>query len=323
MIRTFLDARWSLAVTLVAAMVPASASAADCDRACLIGAGDQYIAALVTHNPKAAPLSGSVRMAENARIIKPGEGFWRDATGGPTDFKIYVPDPVSRQLGFIGVMKGKDGKPVQIALRLKLDNDRKIVEAEQLVVREVRDNVLANLQRPRPGLISEIPAGQRLDRQTIIDTAAKYYDAVDNNRGADAPFADDCVRHENGIRTTGNALPAGAPASRIPGALGCSAQLDTNIMAYIGPIDRRDVSIADPVTGLAMGWSILRHPMLEHTYRVFNVSGYEKHVLKGGLYDAAFDNFAGHIIKVGPEGRIHDIEAVGYVGGEADLPSPF
>ena len=228
-----------------------------------------------------------------------------------------MPDPVSRQAGFIGMMKGEGGAPVQIALRLKLDDAGKISEAEQLVIRTVREVSLRNLQTVRPGLLEIIPEGQRMEREKLLAIGATYYDAVDNNRGADAPFADECVRHENGLRTTGNPVRPNDPSS-IPGSLGCAAQLDTNIMAYIGPIERRDVTIADPVTGLAMGWSIIRHPMLEKTYRVFNVPGYEKRTLD---YEP-FDNFAAHVFKV-RNGQIYEIEAVGYVGAGANLPSPF
>lgn len=312
-----------VAFTGVLGLATQPASAQECDRECLIGVADAYLAALVAHDPSAAPLAADARFAENAFIVPFGEGFWQDASGGPSEgYRIYVPDPVSRQVGFIGLMEGADGAPVQIALRLELDDEGKITEAEQLVIRNVREASLANMQTARAGFVTEIPAGQQLPREELLRIGATYYDAVDNNLGSDAPFADDCMRLENGFQTTGNPAREGDPTS-IPGSLGCSDQLDTNIMAYIGPIARREVSIADPVTGLSMGWSILRHPMLEHTYRVYNVPGYEKRTLTGGLYDAAFDNFAAHVFKIGPEGQIHEIEAVGYVGAGADLPSPF
>jgi hypothetical protein len=305
------------ALLVVTLGLTAVAQAAECDRSCLIGVADGYLAALVAKKPAAAPFAGTIRMAENAKIIQPGEGFWQDVSGGPTEFRIYVPDPVSRQVGFVGMMTGANGAPVQLALRLKLDEAGKITEAEQLVIRTVRDAALRNLQKVRPGLLESVPPAQRMERAKLLTIGATYYDAVDNNRGADAPFAKDCVRHENGLRTTGNPARPNDPSS-IPGSLGCADQLDTNIMAYMGPIERRDVSIADPVTGLAMGWSIIRHPMLEKTYRVFNVPGYEKRTVNF----EAFDNFAAHVFKV-KDGEIHEIEAVGYVGAGAGLPSPF
>ena len=47
---------------------------------------------------------------------EPGEGLWKTASEAPTTFAIYVPDPVSEQVGFIGIMKA-DGKPIELALR--------------------------------------------------------------------------------------------------------------------------------------------------------------------------------------------------------------
>jgi len=58
--------------------------------------------------------------------------------------------------------------------------------------------------------------------------------------------------------------------------------------------------------------------VIRTTYRVFNVPGYEKRTLD---YEP-FDNFAAHIFKV-RNGQIYEIEAVGYVGAGANLPSPF
>jgi hypothetical protein len=39
--------------------------------------------------------------------------LWKTASAAPTTFRIYVPDPVSEQVGFIGVMQ-EEGKPVQL-----------------------------------------------------------------------------------------------------------------------------------------------------------------------------------------------------------------
>ena len=55
---------------------------------------------------------------------------------------------------------GKDGdKPIQLGLRLKL-KDGKIVEAEHLVARDLRENSLKNLQTPRPRLAGDGAAGR-------------------------------------------------------------------------------------------------------------------------------------------------------------------
>jgi hypothetical protein len=77
----------------------------------------------------------------------------------------YVPDPVSRMLGFIGIMQ-ENGAPIQLGLRLAINDEGKIIEAEHQVVRNISDGNLANLRTPRPGLLSTdvIPESERLPR---------------------------------------------------------------------------------------------------------------------------------------------------------------
>ena len=60
----------------------AAAPAATCDRPCLRQALDRYLAALVTHEPAAAPLGPGFRYTENAVTVKPGDGLWDDQRFG-------------------------------------------------------------------------------------------------------------------------------------------------------------------------------------------------------------------------------------------------
>jgi hypothetical protein len=60
--------------------VAAQAQAA-CDRACLATMLDQYLAAVVKHDPKAAPLVVGFRQTENAINVPPGGGAWKTVTG--------------------------------------------------------------------------------------------------------------------------------------------------------------------------------------------------------------------------------------------------
>ena len=57
----------------------ASGYAAGCDRACLKTTLDQYLNAVVQHNPSAAPLAVGFRQTENAMVRKPGTGLWQSA----------------------------------------------------------------------------------------------------------------------------------------------------------------------------------------------------------------------------------------------------
>ena len=138
-----------LAAFSMGLLATASGAAPDpCNRACLKDLASSYIAALVAHDPSEVPLATDLKFVENVKPLKPGEGLWKTASEVPTTFAVYVPDPVSGQVGFIGMMKA-DGKPIELALRLKVRHGE-IVEAEHLIATP-RDNVLANLHTPRPG----------------------------------------------------------------------------------------------------------------------------------------------------------------------------
>jgi hypothetical protein len=68
-----------LGVCLGAATL-ARAAAPDCDRACLKSALDQYLNAVVRHDPTAAPLLIGFRETENAVVTRPGAGLWQTVT---------------------------------------------------------------------------------------------------------------------------------------------------------------------------------------------------------------------------------------------------
>ncbi len=90
-------------------------------------------------------------------------------------------------------------------------------------------------------------------------------------------------------------------------------------MAYITKIDDRRVFAADPETGLVMGLSHFHHPMNFEPYPVKALDGTIT------LYDTKRMNFkpfdlpAAHIFKIGADGKVHEIEAMGFM---APLDSP-
>src|SRR5580704_8675641 len=92
-----------------------------CDRACMTALTDQYLAALVKHDPSGLPLAKGVRFTENTAEIPIGDGLWVGASEVPATFKIYAVDPASSQVGFYGVMK-EWNRPLIIVLRLKVVN---------------------------------------------------------------------------------------------------------------------------------------------------------------------------------------------------------
>ncbi len=202
-----------------------------------------------------------------------------------------------------------------VAIRLKFDPKGKIVQAEHLLS-GVREAQMTNLESLRPGILTEIPTGQRKSHDELIKIGASYYDALDDNNGELAPFAPDCERHENGM-ITASGKPSPAPA--IPGAAAtppvardCRGQLNSNTFQYIDRIENRRVFAADPQTGLVMGLSHFHHPMNNLPYKVKALDGSEVERNKQNMPFAPFDLPAAHIFKVGPDGQIHEIEAMGF-----------
>src|SRR5712671_6882845 len=64
----------------------------NCDRACLEGVMNQYLAAVVKHDPKSLPLSEDVMYTENAQVMKVGDGFWKTAEAAGS-YKHIFADP--------------------------------------------------------------------------------------------------------------------------------------------------------------------------------------------------------------------------------------
>jgi hypothetical protein len=307
----------ALSATGAQAAQPAGAT---CDRDCLLKLADTYLAALVAHDPSKAPLAADVKFVENIKRMKPGDGLWKTTTSGPTEFKVVVPDAAAQQVGGI-VMMGSDGKPMQVGFRLKVVNGR-IVEAEHLLAAP-RETSMANLTKLRPAINMEVPYEYADSRGRLIRIAKSYYDSLDNNNGHLAPYASDCERHENGMRTAPNGGPslggAGIPgqAPRPPSLLGmqsCTSQMDSNTFEYIESLINRRIEIADEKTGLALGLSHFRHHQTQKEFRVFNDPGRDKSTMS-----MAMDLPALHIFKIWG-GQIHDIEAMGF-GAPANSPS--
>jgi len=299
----------------------AAAAPVTLDRPALLKLADDYFSALVAHDPKKVPLADDVKIVENVKRIKAGEGLRKTASSGLTEYRIVAADPVSQQVGGI-VILGSEGKPVQFGFRLKVVNG-KVAEAEHLVV-AIRDPASPNLQKARPAFPIEIPFEYADSRGRMVHIAKSYYDALDNNNGNLAPFASDCERRENGFRTApyggpslgGAGIPGAAP--RPPGLLGmldCTAQLNSGSFQYIDRIEHRRVEIADTVTGLAIGFSHFRHSMTRKKFRILNNPDRTEADMSN---QQAFDMPALHLYKIWG-GQIHEIEAVGIT---TDFNSP-
>jgi len=303
----------AVALIAITGLAQAADSGKPLDRAALIKLANDYFAALVAHDPGKVGLASDVKTVENAKRIKPGEGLWKTATAGPTEFQIVVPDTVSQEVGGMFMIQS-ESKPAQVGFRLKVVNG-KVAEAEH-VIAIPREQFLTNLQKVRPAILMDVPYEYRDSRGRLLHIAKSYYDALDLNNGSLAPFAPDCDRHENGFRTApnggavgGGGMPGGPPRPpSLTGMQDCKSQLDSQAMAYITLIDDRRVELADEQTGLALGFSHFRHEMKTKEYRVLNDPSRDT----SKMDFAPFDLPAMHIYKIWG-GQIHEIEAMGFM----------
>lgn len=304
----------ALSLTAFAAM-GTSASAQECDRNCLIDLADDYTDTFVNGEHLDIGLAQDARIVENLAVISPGEGLWATITGDKTAFNITVPDPVSQQVGILTVMFEGD-VPVLVGVRLRLDGDGAIAEAEHIVARNLSPGQLANLQSPRPRLLEPVPAPYMDSRARMLWLGESYYDALDNNNSLHSNMADDCERRENGFQTARNPMVRDAPNGNgqmdpifaYLGGLGCAAQMDTNMWEYITRIENRRVDIADPVTGLVWGQSHFEHDFTKQDFALVGVPWADNRHMEFNPFDMP----AIHIYKIWG-GAIHEIEALGVV----------
>jgi len=74
-------------------------AAADCDRACLRNALDQYLNAVMKHDPAAAPLFVGFGKRKMPWSSVRAPAFWKSVTGLGKLQRRYL-DPVSGQAGY-------------------------------------------------------------------------------------------------------------------------------------------------------------------------------------------------------------------------------
>ena len=258
-----------------------------CDRACLVGFLDTYLNALVSKDRSGLTLAEEVWFTENTARLDLGEGtLWRSDVKA-TPFKIVAADPVTGEVATQTVLNIQ-GRPALVAVRLKIER-RMISEVEQLIDRNVAPEAMELLQKPRDVMVDDLPAPpppgppkkgrgktpppapaiQRSSREFMIYAANAYFDALTGDDGHIAPFADECVRHEQGYQTVNNPKPGrAAPSPVIPppnslfgrlSTMTCEQQVSTRIFNGVKKIWPRRAVIVDEQKGLIATFPLFVH----------------------------------------------------------------
>lgn len=211
----------------------------------LIGFAEGYVEAMLAHEPSRLPVAKTVKITENAKSIRLGEGLWKTVTERKP-FTQYVADAERGCAGFYGVfMEGT--AYAMLALRLKIEGD-KIVEIESLVSR--LDNRTfgspEKLIEANPIFDRILPAEDRVPAERMIEIAHIYYDAIESNRPHIIPIDSRCSRRENGAVTLANPDPS-KPAPLAP-------------ISYIPRIRDRRVAAIDVPRGQIWLWALFDIP---------------------------------------------------------------
>jgi hypothetical protein len=233
-----------------------SANAATCDRACLKATLDQYLNAVLQHNPAAAPLTIGYRQTENAIVRRPGAGIWLTAKALGRLQRRYF-DTERGEAGYFGTLEEETGTAV-VTVRLKID-DRKISEAEWMTARKgdpgigVGAGAQANASFHDPeNLIAHppaervVPKGERLSRADMVAITNSYFDGLTAHEPALIIAHPGCIRLENGFATTQRPIPSGGTSDcTSPGAM-------TNIFA----VTARRYPIVDEEAGVVLALGV-------------------------------------------------------------------
>jgi hypothetical protein len=239
------------------------AAATDCDRACLKNTLDQYLSAVMKHDPAAAPLFVGFRQTENAVVVRPGTGVWKSVTGLGKLQRRYL-DPVSGQAAYFGIVEESANTAI-VTVRVKVEN-RKITEAEWLIARRGDPGLNGPAQPGQPAgnffdpdnLTASAPPEKpvaregRSSREAMVAATNSYFDGITSHDGSIIMAYPGCIRIENGATVTGRGARGGT------GLTDCTSNLET---INIQMVAARRYPVVDEEAGVVLAIAVfIRKP---------------------------------------------------------------
>jgi hypothetical protein len=271
-----------------------------CDRACLKGFTDNYIAALLANDPARVPLASNAKITLNDDVVSLGRVFWDQAAS--VQARVEIANPRWGDTGTQAVINNADGSQFIHVFRLKV-KDRRITEVEAMLVRNVQEGGLfdlSTLQQANPNFTRPIRPAEQDAYYDLVAAAEAYWRAFNTTGTPEyhpAPFWPGVPRLENGARTTDVAF-AGNPA------MSAAEQFDT---------------------GFHKGRNIwdLRYPVVDEEYGV--VMSFARFGLKAGFTPQRPAQAATRLVVeffAVRNGQIFDIQAA-MVNRDEALPSAW
>jgi hypothetical protein len=234
-----------------------------CDRACLEGFANRYMAALAAHNPTGLPLADDVRFTENNVELPIGEGLW-GTIDGPATKPLLFADPQRGQVGYFSLVKeGED--LAYYAMRMKVAAGR-ITEVETIVNRASYGQPHGDATKFEhdPLIGANLTPAQRRPRERLVDAANGYFSTLQLNDGTlYTEFDPKCQRLENG---QGN---AGYPdAKNEVFKMFCAEQFRLGYYHANTRVRDRDYVLVDEEKGLVLARGFIDHAGVDRNVRL-------------------------------------------------------
>lgn len=242
--------------------LPFSAKAAtSCDRACLEGFANGYIAAALAHDVAKLPLAADAKVAENNIAITPGEGSFATLSG-QGKYRHYFADPATGSVGLITTVTEHGAKGI-LDLRMRV-TDGKIAEIETLMIRDAggHDRYEA-LAAPEQPWLDVVPSEKRLSRAEMVRAVNHYFSYMTHNdgRGDYTFFDDECDRLEHALKTTNvrQREAYGHSSDTNFSSLTCAQQQETGFLGFVTEIRNRRFFILDEERQVVLAAVTLDH----------------------------------------------------------------
>ena len=216
---------------------------------------------------------------ENGQRLPIGEGLWATADKVGPYCHGFLDEESGQAACFATLTEGSTHSIM--ALRIGLEAEQ-VSEIEATVARpplfggvSAFGDGAATLDASGgadPAWFAEIHPSERMSRAELERVADLYFAGLERNDGrGEYPFAEDCIRIENGFRTTG--VPPSPNAGKTPyfeafRALTAKQQFKTGYFAFVDRIRERRFPVIDPVRGLVFSFAFFDHSGTVRDYRL-------------------------------------------------------
>jgi hypothetical protein len=223
------------------------ASAATCDRVCLLEQAKQFNANMLAHTTEKIPLGPNAQIRENTKAIALADSRWSNVKRILSE-GVYA-DAINGNVIEHVAAETASGKTVYIGTRLKLV-DGKVQEVEINFDDSPRVNA-RNLVPYDPFFNTIVPPENRSTREQLERIITSYFQGLTDHKPIEADYDPRCDRYHSGNRVTHNSRNGVEDSDDV----GC---YESNLGPKPwGPATETRIALVDPERGIVIGYSIL------------------------------------------------------------------